>query len=343
MEKVCVVGFGAIGALYAFALEKSGKVEVTAVCRSNYETVKEHGLRIVSDRFGTHAPWYPHRVVSTVEEAADQQYSYIVCANKSLPDVHPTSKIIASLLDSLVPSFETTVVLLQNGVGIEDDIYEALSRRNVNIPVISGCAWVDATAVDDGKTVTQHGNERLVIGYHKPPVPVAFSEAASKSALNHFSDLLVAAGGNVEVSEINVARWRKVLWNASFSTVCTLTQARVGEVLAVPQSRAALQDIMEEVLQVARATLPNDDLLKSVLHATVAQDIVNHENPASVFKPSMLVDLEAGRPMEVEAIVGGILRRAQEKGIQTPRLSLIYASLKVIQRKLIEARSSRHQ
>ncbi len=131
--------------------------------------------------------------------------------------------------------------------------------------------------------------------------------------------------------------------NASFSTVCTLNQARVGEVLAMPQSRAALQDIMEEVLQVARATLPNDDLLNSVLHATVAQDIVNHENPASVFKPSMLVDFEAGRPMEVEAIVGGILRRAQEKGIQTPRLSLIYALLRVIQRKLIEARSSRRQ
>lgn len=150
--------------------------------------------------------------MSTVEEAASQQYSYIVCANKSLPDVHPTSKIIAPLLDRLGSSSGTAIVLLQNGVGIEDDIYDALSRRNLNIPVISGCAWVDATAVDDGKTVTQHGNERLVIGYHKPPIPSAFSETASKFALNHFSDLLVAAGGNVEVSEIDVARWRKVLW-----------------------------------------------------------------------------------------------------------------------------------
>lgn len=95
---------------------------------------------------------------------------------------------------------------------------------------------------------------------------------------------------------------------------------------------------MEEVLLVARASLPDDDTVKSVLHATVAQDIVDNENPASVFKPSMLVDLEAGRPIEVEAIVGGIIRRAREKGIATPQLDVIYSGLKVIQRGLIKAR-----
>ncbi len=131
---------------------------------------------------------------------------------KIITNDEETSKIIAPLLDSLGPSSETAIVLLQNGVGIEDDIYDALSQRNLNIPVISGCAWVDATAIDNGKTVTQYGNERLVIGYHKPPAPVAFSEAASKAALDHFHDLLAAAGGNVEASEIDVARWRKVLW-----------------------------------------------------------------------------------------------------------------------------------
>lgn len=296
-------------------------------------------------------------VVRTVEEAANEQYSYIICAAKCLPDVHPTSDILAPLLNSISTPSATSIVLLQNGVGIEDDIFEALLKRGLNSPVISGCAWVDVTAVDDGKTITQHGNERLVIGYHKPPAPSSLAESASKAALDHLFDIWKTAGTGVEISEIDVARWRKVLWyvichsplsrrktqygwtrNASFSTVCTLTRARVGEVLAVPEARASLREIMEEVLLVAHASLPDDDTVRSVLHATVAQDIVDNENPASGFKPSMLVDLEAGRPIEVEAIVGGIIRRAREKDIAAPQLDLIYSGLKVIQRGLIKAR-----
>ena len=124
--------------------------------------------------------------------------------------------------------------------------------------------------------------------------------------------------------------------NASFSTVCTLTRARVGDVLAVTESRASLVDIMTEVLTVARAYLPQNEAVSSALPENVAHVIVNNENPKSVFKPSMLVDLEAGRPMEVEAIVGGILKRAKAKGIDVPRLELIYASLKVLQTELLK-------
>ena len=123
--------------------------------------------------------------------------------------------------------------------------------------------------------------------------------------------------------------------NASFSTVCTLTRATVGEVLAVPEARASLIAIMSDVLAVARACLPPSESVASALPETVADDIVNNENPLSVFKPSMLVDLEAGRPIEVEAIVGGIIRRAKAKQVSVPALTLIYASLKVIQTGLL--------
>ena len=92
---------------------------------------------------------------------------------------------------------------------------------------------------------------------------------------------------------------------------------------------------MSEVLIVARANLPASPSAANVLHDRVAQDIVDNENPASVFKPSMLVDLEAGRPMEVEAIIGGILKRAQAHAIPVPRLTFVYAGLKVIQASLI--------
>lgn len=121
--------------------------------------------------------------------------------------------------------------------------------------------------------------------------------------------------------------------NASFSTLCTLTRRRVCDVLAVPESRQALADIMLEVLAVARAYLPAETA--SLLPDAVSQAVINNENPDSIFKPSMLVDLEAGRPIEVEAIVGGIVKRAKKVGVVVPRLEVIYASLLLIQRGLI--------
>ncbi len=96
---------------------------------------------------------------------------------------------------------------------------------------------------------------------------------------------------------------------------------------------------MEEVLAVARACLPAEEA--ALLPDTVATEVFNSENPASTFKPSMLVDLEAGRPMEVEAIVGGILKRARQAGMSTPRLDTIYATLIVMQQILVLRRGSR--
>ena len=128
--------------------------------------------------------------------------------------------------------------------------------------------------------------------------------------------------------------------NASFSTVCTLARTHVGDVLALESSRQALKDIMAEVLIVARASLTPSSAVERELSDAVIERIVANENPKSVFRPSMLVDLDHGRPMEVEAIVGGVLKRARAKGVPTPKMDLIYAALSVIQSNLIKARKT---
>ena len=109
----------------------------------------------------------------------------------------------------------------------------------------------------------------------------------------------------------------------------------MGAVLATLTARSLLADIMAEVLLVARASLPPSPAVESILPDSVCGAIIEHENPNSIFRPSMLVDLEAGRPMEVEAIVGGILKRAGARGILIPKLEVIYAGLSVIQRELL--------
>ncbi|KAJ3554861.1 hypothetical protein NM688_g2886 [Phlebia brevispora] len=337
MQDICLIGFGAIGALYAFALDKSSQVRVTVVCRSNFDAIQADGLEVISERLGDCTSWYPYRVLRTVQEATDRPYSFVICAFKSLLDVQPTASILAPMLDNIERSPDTAIVLLQNGIGIEDDIQNTLTSRGCNNVVISGCAWVDTTLIG-GKTVVQRGKERLVLGYHRPKGHTGqFSEERAQSTLDVLCTLLRSGGAHVESASVDAARWRKVLWNASFSTLCTLSRTRVCDVLAVPQSRQALVDIMLEVLSVARACLPEDGA--ALLPDSVAQDVINNENPKSVFKPSMLVDLEAGRPIEVEAIVGGIVKRAKEVGVNIPRLEIIYASLLLVQRTLVSSSS----
>lgn len=67
---VLVLGFGGVGALYAYVLQKGG-ASITAVCRSNYETVKEKGIDVVSEKYGTHRQWRPDHVVRSPEEVRD--------------------------------------------------------------------------------------------------------------------------------------------------------------------------------------------------------------------------------------------------------------------------------
>lgn len=96
---------------------------------------------------------------------------------------------------------------------------------------------------------------------------------------------------------------------------------------------------MAEVLTVARASLAPSPAVDEMLSDAVIDLILTNENPKSIFRPSMLVDLDCGRPMEVEAIVGGVLRRARAQGVATPKLDLIYAGLLVIQKGLINRRA----
>lgn len=126
--------------------------------------------------------------------------------------------------------------------------------------------------------------------------------------------------------------------NASFSTVCTLRRATVGEVLATPESREFLKSIILEALSVPHKLLTKGEV--ELLPVTLADTIIENENPDSTFKPSMLVDLEAGRPMEVEVIVGSIVRRAKETGVEVPKLKEMYVALRELQEDLTAGSSA---
>ncbi|KAJ1945689.1 hypothetical protein EC988_005701, partial [Linderina pennispora] len=147
--KVLLVGAGALGSVYAWRLDVSSKIQVTTVCRSNYETVKENGFHIISHAFGDEV-YRPHRVVRTIDEAvADGDvYDFVIVCTKALPNLGDTSSIIAPA----VQDPRTIIMLIQNGIGIEDPY----AARYPNNPIVSTIAYIDASQPTDG--TIDHGN-----------------------------------------------------------------------------------------------------------------------------------------------------------------------------------------
>ncbi|CAE6433017.1 unnamed protein product [Rhizoctonia solani] len=341
--KVCVVGFGALGTVYSFIMEKAG-AQVTVVCRSNYSLIQEHGIDICSEKLNpgvNYLGWRPHRIVESVDSAAsaEDRYDYIVCTFKCLPDVVTTPKLLGPLL-----ARSRNFVLIQNGIGIELDLQAAVPSGIV----MSGCAWIDATVIDHGRTLKHGPIEKLVVGVHPPlgaPSGTPHSTEAH-TALTTFVDLLKAGGGTPEqVVDIQAARWKKIIWNAGFSTFATLANATLPDICHEPArsyTMPIVRGFMGEVVSVARG-LGLDESVLPVASTDEAIDLTLSEYGVAgpAYKASMLVDFLAERPMEIEVIIGGILRYAVAKQVPAPRLSTAYALLKVHQTRFIQKSKSR--
>lgn len=323
MLDICVVGFGALGSFYSFALERSRQARVTAVCRSNYGIVTDHGLNVYSDVFGKHEAWRPYRVVASTQEAADRKYRFIVCTFKALPDVISTPDLLGPLLGR-----GDCFVLIQNGVGVERELRSRLPTTTI----ISGCAWIVSTIIEKGRSLEQCGPEKIALGVH--PLPNGGYEEESLKLL---TDILLQGGATPEPQPNIVAqRWRKVLWNATYSCLCTVSRASLRELLAEPNlelMNTTIKEIMGEIILVARAS----GIHTGTFLEDEAASIIQRTKPID-YKPSMLVDLEANRPIEVEVILGEIVRKAAEVGVPVPRLQVLFASLKTIQHKLLANR-----
>ncbi|BGO96601.1 protein of ketopantoate reductase family [Rhodotorula toruloides] len=215
-------------------------------------------------------------------------------------------------------------------------------------------------------------------GYRKgPDGPERLEEG--KRRLKVFADLINTGGGTaVVVDDIQPKRYEKNLWNAALSSLCTLSRCTVSQAVdpaVLPYTLPVVRRSMLEVMYVARAWGYQEDVLPlRCVDEAIKITINNYQRPSQHsdpntpfspqrsdpsygfptegdlakesfessynFKPSMLLDAEAGRPMELEPIIGSLLDRARAKGVPTPRLDMAYSALKIQQDLAIRAYSS---
>jgi 2-dehydropantoate 2-reductase len=314
---VLVHGSGAIGSIYIYLLLQAG-CSVTAVCRSNYTAAKANGFTIDSDRYGQNIKIHP-TVVRTPEEAAQQgPFDFIIVSTKVLPGQKPSTP---DAIKPAVTEGKTTIVLIQNGIGIEDG-YAAAFPAN---PLLSCVVYLPTTQVSPGH-VRMGSVELLQIG----TFPAAQEPTSpAKLAAEQLRSTLASGGGNAEPhADIQAQRWSKLLINASWNPICALSLSRDVAFLASSAiAEKLVTDVMDEVVAVAQAK--GYDNVTGEMARGQLQRALERKGTKGI-EPSMLVDVVNGRRMEVEVILGNPIKVAREVGVDVPRMETLYALLKAL-------------
>lgn len=338
---VLIVGSGAVGAFYGSRLHQPSlsprPVLVSVVCRSNYETVKSNGFEMETHTFGQYH-FQPEGVYRSVSEAARaHEYDYVVVTTKALPDVSDDSLLIQ---DAVIPQ-RTSIVLIQNGVGVE----EPHRKRYPKNPILSAVTVVSAAQVSQGKVV-QNRWTRISIGsylssasHEAQQAPDAGLESRSTRSTDELVKLLQSGGirdaESYDEAGLQLVRWHKIAINGSMNPSSVLSNGTGNAAMSVdPETRTHLHACMTEVLETAPKVLGRPFPKK----LATADAILKSSERNTSGKPSMLLDWEAGRPMELEVILGNPVKIARAKGFDMPRLQSMYALLKLAQTRRDERR-----
>ncbi|KAK5118282.1 hypothetical protein LTR62_002795 [Meristemomyces frigidus] len=326
--RVLIIGAGAIGAFYGSRLATAPHTLVSALCRSNYTAVKTHGFQVTSPIYGS-TTFRPERVFENVLEAqrSGLRFDFLLVATKALPDVDDDSRLLEGLVGS-----QTSIVLVQNGVGIE----ESYQKRSPRTSIITAVAYANAAQPQPG-VINHHAWTRMAVGPYRGAKDVDVEgndESLSMQSCSRFFELLKAGGVKDaelhDAASIQHVRWSKLAINASMNCSAVLSGSSDNYTMTHdPDLVGHLLAVMHEVLDAAPiilGSLPPKSL------PTPAQIMKASQRSVSGSKPSMLVDWESGRAMELEVILGNPLRIAREKGVVMPRVESMYALLKLMQR-----------
>mgnify|MGYP003965466987 CR=1 FL=1 len=302
--KILVVGGGAIGGLYGGLLAKAG-AKGSFVCRSNYKVIKEHGFD-VKTALGDFN-FKPEQVLKNTDDyqgVAD----YVLVTTKVLPEVD-----FIELLKPVIKN-NTTIILLQNGIHIENDIAAAFP----GIEIISGLAFVCVSQFEPG-IIDHQDYGRLVLG--------VFPRGLSPK-LEAIAELYRSVGLELETTDnIVKCRWKKLVWNAPYNPLSVIGRSATTEDIMLNKAMVTVvKKVMEEVCLLA-------DLDGCPLKETVIDNNLDATEKMTAYKTSMVLDFENGRALETEAILGNAVRFAAENKVEVPYLKFLYVSLKLIERK----------
>ncbi|MDA1100239.1 MAG: 2-dehydropantoate 2-reductase [Proteobacteria bacterium] len=297
--KIVVMGAGGIGGYYGGRLAASG-ADVTFVARgAHLAAMRKDGLRIISPLGDVHIP----SVKATDDPAAIGPVDIVMFCVK-LYDVDEASELCKPLIGP-----NTAVISFLNGIDSEARMQAILGDG----AVVGGVAQIPCNIREPG--VIEHKAQFAVLEFGE-------LDGHDSTRLKSFHDACTEAGiQSYLVNNIETAIWLKFAILVPFATACCLTRLPGKILIEEPAVQELAFAAMREIIALAGArgvSLPPDAL-------QTRMDMLNNFADA---KPSMLVDLDAGKRIELEGLQGAVVRMAAELGVSTPVHQVAYAALK---------------
>lgn len=306
--KICIFGAGAVGGVMAGWLARAGH-EVSLVARgANLEAIRAKGLRIRTNATGEVLTTHP-RADSDPSKLGVQDYVVVTVKGQSLPEVGRT---IAPLLGP-----QTSIVTAMNGVPwwffdklaygggkLRLESLDPGGKLSQAMPTdrIVGCVIHCAASVPEPGLISHNMGKKLIVGE-----PGGKDTARTKD----IADAFAAAGFETITSGfIEKDFWVKLLGNVSFNPVSALTLATADRMIADPLLKGYMIAVMREVLAIGRAVGVDADIDPEAR--------IDMARALGVFKTSMLQDMEAGKPLEIDGLLTGTLDIAKQAGVSAP-------------------------
>lgn len=286
--KYAIIGTGAIGGYYGGKLAHAG-FDVHFLLHSDFDYVSQHGLQVNSCNGSFHLD-APH-IYNKVEEIPD--VDTVIVALKSTNN-HLLKQLLAPLLRP-----NTLVLMIQNGIGIEPDVEKLFP----NAYLAAGLAFICSNKTKPG--IVDHlfyGN--INIGNYSAP----------KEIIDTLIDDFDKAG--VKAFNVNYleARWKKAVWNMPFNGMSVALNAQTDQLLANPSTRSLIKAQMMEVVKAANA-LGVDNIDEEF-----ADKMIANTDAMVPYPPSMKLDHDFNRPMEVYYLYTRPIAEAATAGVDMPLL-----------------------
>lgn len=319
LPKSLIIGTGGVGTIVAYAIKYKGKATVSAVVRSDYEKVKKNGWKINSCDYGNVDGWKPDALYPSIEEAAKAgKYDYVIVTTKNIPEVSKVEEII----EPVVTEGHTNIVLIQNGF----DLGRPFLKKYPNNCCLSGVSYIGSS--NHSGVINHTKNDDIIVSYFNNP---NFTKEEQTQKCLEFVELYKSDRNKVTFEDdVKACRYGKLIWNATYNTICALTRLDTGRLELSGTFEALAVPAMREVVKIAKADgveLPEDII-----------NITAHVSDGLYYKPSMLLDVERSNPMELQIILGNVLVVAKELNVETPILNVLYQLLKGVQYKIMEER-----
>jgi len=297
--RVTVVGCGAVGSLFAANLAQLEDVEVWAfdLDGEHVAAINEHGLRLS----GAGEVVGELRATTNADDLPPSDFGIV--ATKCMHT--------AAAIEATAPAFATGAVCsVQNGVGNEEAIAQHVER------VIRGTTFPAGRVVEPGHVQWDVKGDTTIGPFEPSPAPMA--------EVGRLAEACTRAGLPTEaVADARGPQWRKLIFNAATNPIGALTGLTHGRVCEDPGLRRLVSQLVDEGKAVAAAQGIELDADPEELIDHAARPDVAYDH-----KASMLQDVEARRPTEIDYLNGGIVRFGLEQGVPTPLNEAVTALIK---------------